>query len=142
MTTASSPPVNVGVQPASAAIDSKAESQRLGVWLERRLGSPGGPTRWYAGLGLGVASVDVPDASGPLRDGGTFDVRTEVDTEWIASLALGWERHLGRRWTVDAAVRWEEHFADWQVVDAVSGRTGEIGDYFTYGAHLGIGWRF
>jgi hypothetical protein len=124
------------------AIDAKAESQRLGVWAERRLGAAGGPSRWYTGFGVGAATIDVPDAVGPLAGGGTFHVRTEADTELIAALALGWERELGRRWLLDTALRWEQHFADWQVVDTVSGRTGAVGDYSTFGAHLGVGWRF
>ena len=127
---------------AEDAIDSKAESVRGSVWAERGFGAPEGRSRWYLGAGLGVASVDVPDAAGPLEGGGSFAIVTEADPEIILGAVAGWERQLGRRWVLDAAIRLEQHFADWQVVDTVSGRTGAVDDYLTWGAHLGIGWRF
>lgn len=49
---------------------------------------------------------------------------------------------LGRRWNLEYGVQADQHFADWKITDRVSGRTGSIDDYTTYGLHLGLTFRF
>lgn len=123
-------------------IDVLAEATVVSAWLQRDFERPGGRMAWFWGAGLGFASVDVPDASGPLEGPGTFDIRTEADTEIIASLLAGIEWRLGSRWFLEFALRADQHFADWKLTDRVSGRTGSIDDYLAYGGHLGLGFRF
>jgi hypothetical protein len=119
-----------------------AESTTVSAWAERTFGRPQGSTEWFLGAGLGLASIDVPDASGPLAGGGQFAIETEADTEIVVQLLAGVRRRLGQRWALEFALRADQHFADWQLNDRVSGRTGTIDDYLTVGGHLGLSFRF
>lgn len=128
--------------PSLEPIDVVAEATILSGWIERTYPRPGGRMDWFWGAGLGFASVDVPDATGPLAGGGTFDITTEADTEIIVSLLAGLHRRLGERWTIEFALRADQHLADWQLTDRVSGNRGAVDDYLALGGHLGIGFRF
>jgi hypothetical protein len=134
--------VGLAQDPNEEPVDALAEATVVSLWLQRNHQRSGGPTTWFWGGGVGFASVDVPDAVGPLAGGGTFDIRTEVDSEVIVSLLAGVQRNLGQRWFFEFALRADQHFADWQIEDRVSGATGSIGDYLAYGGQLGIGFRF
>jgi hypothetical protein len=123
-------------------IDALAESTVIGVAVERTYPQAGGRATWFWGVGAGVASIDVPDAIGRRRDGGEFHIRTEVGTQLVASLTAGWRRNLGEHWLLDLALGVDQHFADWQLTDTRSGARGAVDDYLTYGAQLGIGYRF
>lgn len=123
-------------------IDAIAEATILSAWIERTYPRPAGRLEWFWGAGLGYASLDVPDATGPLENGGTFDIGTEADSEVIASLLGGLHLRLGERWIIELALRADQHFADWQVMDRVSGNRGAIDDYRAVGGHLGFGFRF
>lgn len=94
------------------------------------------------GAGFSAASVDVPEVTGPRQGGGSFNIRTEVDTEIIVSLMGGVRRLLGESWFFEFALRADQHFADWTSTDQVSGTTGSVDDYAAYGGHLGFGYRF
>lgn len=124
------------------AFDVKAESTTVSAWIERTFGRPEGRAEWFLGAGLGFASLDVPDAIGPLQGGGQFSIVTEADTEFVAQLLGGVRFRFGRRLALELALRADQHFADWQMEDRVSGRTGAIDDYFAYGGHLGLSFRF
>lgn len=128
----------VGLQqdPDLPVIDAKAEATVVSAWLQRNFGP------WFLGAGLGFASVDVPDATGPLNGPGTFHVETEVDTEFLASLIAGFQWRLGERWLLEFALRGDQHFAEWIVTDRISGRTATIDDYLALGGHVGAGFRF
>lgn len=132
----------VGLQQSESleAIDALAESTTVSAWVERTFGRE--RTEWFLGAGLGFATIDVPDASGPLQGGGRFDIETEVDTEIVAQLLGGVRRRLGRRWALEFALRADQHFAEWKLRDRVSGRTGTIDDYLALGGHLGVSFRF
>lgn len=122
--------------PDLPVIDAKAEATVVSAWLQRNFGP------WFLGAGLGFASVDVPDATGPLNGPGTFDVQTEVDTEILASLIAGFQWRLGKRWLLEFSLRGDQHFAEWIVTDRISGRTARIDDYRAFGGHIGAGFRF
>ena len=123
-------------------VDVIAEATVVSAWIERTYARPAGRLDWFWGAGLGFASIDVPDAAGPLEGGGTFDIRTEADSEVIVSLLAGLHRRLGERWFLEFALRADQHFADWQVTDRVSGAKGAVDDYLALGGHFGIGFRF
>lgn len=123
-------------------IDALAESTTVSAWIERTFGRPQGRAEWFLGAGLGFATIDVPDASGPLQGGGRFDIETEVDNEIVAQLLGGVRLHFGRRWALEFALRADQHFAKWEVRDRVSGRTATIDDYRALGGHLGVSFRF
>jgi len=134
----------LGLEQSSSVepVDVLAESTTVSAWAERTFGRAPGPTEWFLGAGLGLASIDVPDASGPLAGGGQFAIETEADTEIVVQLLAGVRRQLGQRWALEFALRADQHFADWQLNDRVSGRTGTIDDYLTVGGHLGLSFRF
>lgn len=134
--------VGIEQDPSLAPIDVVAESTTFSSWLERTYRRQGRPTAWFWGAGVGLASIDVPVATGPRRDGGTFDIRTDAATEVIASLSAGMRRNLGDRWLVELALRADQHFADWKLRDSVSGASAVVDDYLAFGAHLGVGFRF
>ncbi len=123
-------------------IDVVAEATVFQLELRRAFDRPGGRWVWFLGAGLGAASIDVPDAQGPLAGPGTFDVQTEADTEIIASLLGGFQRRFGSHWFLEFSLRADQHFADWQLVDRVSGARGAVDDYLAFGGHLGLGFRF
>ena len=123
-------------------IDVLAESTTISAWLERTYRRSGGPTTWFWGVGAGIASIDVPDAAGPRRNGGRFDIHTEVDSELVASVSAGVRRDLGRRLFAEFALRADQHFAKWELTDRVSGARATVEDYLALGGHLGVGFRF
>jgi hypothetical protein len=126
--------------PSLEPIDVVAEATVISGWLQRDYER--GRTTWFWGVGLGLASIDVPDARGPLVGSGSFDIQTDADSEIIASLTAGVVRRLGERWFLEFALRADQHFADWQLTDRISGATGAIDDYLAWGGHLGFGFRF
>lgn len=123
-------------------IDVIAESTTVSAWIERTFGRPEGRTEWFLGAGLGLASIDVPDAAGPLQNGGRFDITTDVSSEIIVQLLAGARRQIGERWALEFALRADQHLAEWEVRDQVSGRTSTIDDYLALGGHLGLSFRF
>lgn len=134
--------VGLAQSPALEPIDVKAESTTISAWVERLFGNPQGRTEWFLGAGLGLATIDVPDAAGPLANGGRFDIDTEADDEVVAQLSAGVRRVLGQRWAFEFALRADQHLADWQVTDRVSGRTATVDDYLALGGHFGFLFRF
>jgi hypothetical protein len=128
--------------PAIEPVDALAESTMLQAWAERLFHPGGGATTWFVGAGLGAASVDVPDVSGAREDGGQFDVHTEVDTEIMLTAFAGVRRSFGDRWYGEFRAHANHHFADWQVEDRISGNTGAIDDYNSFGGHVAVGVRW
>jgi hypothetical protein len=128
--------------PTVGPIDALAEATALSVWAERTLTNPTRATTLFAGMGLGAAFIDVPDAAGPRADGGRFDIHTDASTELLVSLLGGVRHRFGERWYGAAALRTEQHFADWTFTDRVSGARGSVDDYLTWGAYIAVGWKW
>jgi opacity protein-like surface antigen len=128
--------------PGVDAIDALAKASTVSAWLQRNYQHAGSPYRWFWSVGLGSASVDVPNAAGPLDGGGTFDIKTSAKREFILSAGAGLQRSFGKSWFAELGVRADQHFADWKLTDRVSGRTGSIDDYLAIGVHVGLGYRF
>ena len=128
--------------PDVEVIDTTTESTVISAWGERLYGSAPHVHTWFLGAGLGHASPDVADVQGPLANGGTFDITTDAGTEILAMVSAGVRRHFGNHISVELALRLDHHFAEWDVLDRVSGRTAQTGDYTAYGLHVGFGTRF
>jgi hypothetical protein len=122
-------------------IDVIADSTVISAWMEREHRS-GQAVSFFWGGGAGIASVDVPDAAGPLEGGGTFDITTDAGQEFMATALAGVRWNLSSRWLIEFAVRADQHFADWELTDRVSGRTGSVDDYLAVGGYIGTGFRF
>lgn len=134
--------VGLPVDPDAEPIDAKAEQFIYSVLVERRFSPPDARRQWFLGARAGVADTDVPVASGPTATGEPFEVHTEVDREVIVSLFGGIRQRFGKRWFGEFVVNADQHFAAWEPVDVISGAEGRSEDYFAYGFHLGIGYRF
>lgn len=128
--------------PVLGPIDALAEATTLSVWAERTLTNPARATTLFAGMGLGAAFIDVPDATGPRADGGVFDIHTDASTEILVFLLGGVRHQFGDRWYAEAALRADQHFADWVFVDRVSGARGTVDDYLTWGVYFAAGWKW
>lgn len=127
-----------GIEP----VDALAEATTLSAWAERCFVPGNEKVTWFVGAGLGAASVDVPDVSGPRADGGAFDIHTEVRTEIILIGFAGVRRALGAHWYAEFRVHANQHFADWKVEDRVTGVTGTVEDYLSLGGQLAVGLRW
>ena len=134
--------VGIVQDPTVEVIDALAAATTVRAWVERSLSEAGSSLPFFLGAGIGAAFTDVPDVTGPRADGGTFDIRTEVDTEIIATVIGGARRMFGERWSGEVAVRAEQHFADWRSTDRVSGAQGSIDDYLTWGIQFTLAYRW
>lgn len=134
--------VGIVQSPTVGVIDALAAATTVRAWVERSLTEAGSSLHFFLGAGIGAAFTDVPDVTGPRADGGTFDIRTEVDTEIIATVIGGARRMFGERWSGEVAVRAEQHFADWRSTDRVSGAQGSIDDYLTWGIQFTLAYRW
>lgn len=129
-------------------IDSVSETDALGtmnmvtVVAERRymLNSEGWIGFWN--LGGGIADIDVDDADGDVKGGGTFDIKIDVDTEYVLIGSVGAIQRLGDHWSARYEATLEQHLADWKIEDRVTGRTDSYDDYTVYGLRIGLNYRF
>ncbi len=77
--------------------------------------------------------------TGPTDAGGTFNIKTDVDTETVLLGSIGYRYPFANsQWSLQGALRIEQHLADWEVFDRISGRVDDIDDYTVWGIHLGI----
>lgn len=134
--------VGLPLDPAADPIDAKAEQWILSALVEWSLSPADARRRWFVGAKAGVADTDVPVATGLTATGDSFEIHTEVDREVIVSMFGGIRQRFGERWFGEFVLSADQHFAAWESEDRVSGATGGNGDYFAYGLHLGIGYRF
>lgn len=123
-------------------IDAVGTSTALTGSIERTIGPPDGRWEGFLSVGVGINSVDVDDVSGPLVDGGAFDISVDAGTEVLALAGLGGRWWFGDHWGAEAQVQVQRRFADWQLVDRVSGATGTIDDYTVRGILLTVLRRF
>jgi len=134
--------VGLPIDPDAEPIDAKAEQLIYSAMVERSLSPPGARRRWFLGARIGVADTDVPVATGLTATGDTFEIHTEVDREIIVTLLGGVRQHFSGHWFGEFTLSADQHFAAWEPEDRISGATGRSDDYFAYGLHLGIGYRF
>jgi Outer membrane protein beta-barrel domain len=134
--------VGLPLDPDAEPVDAKAEQLIYSALVERSFSSPEARRRWFLGARVGIADTDVPVATGFTATGDPFEVHTEVDREVIVSLFGGVRQQFGERWFGEFTLNADQHFAAWEWEDFVSGATGRSDDYFAYGIHLGIGYRF
>jgi hypothetical protein len=134
--------VGLPLDPDAEPIDAKADQRIYSAIVERLFSEPDARRQWFAGGKLAMADTDVPAVTGLTATGETFEIHTAVDSEVIASLFGGIRQRFGKRWFGEFTLSADQHFAAWKSEDRISGATGGNGDYFAYGFHLGIGYRF
>lgn len=133
----------IGLTQASGTktVDSKSTSKTVTLWLER-MHNLNSSWDWTWQVGGGFNFVDVDRASGPSQGGGTFNISTNVDTEYLLLGGLGAEYKMSQQWIITGGARIEQHFADWKLTDSVSGTQGSVGDYRLMGISIGTRYQF
>ena len=134
--------VGLPVDPDAEPVDAKAEQTIISAMVERRFSSGDDRRQWFLGAKLGVADTNVPITTGFTATGDPYEIHTEVDRELILSLLGGVRQRFGEHWYGEFTVNADQHFAAWEPEDVISGATGRSDDYFAYGFHLGVGYRF
>jgi hypothetical protein len=137
--------VGIGLDPSfgEEAIDGTTDSTVVSAWIERRYNdAAAGGWSWFWTAGIGYAFISVDESiTGPAAGGGTFDIVTQAGDE-LHLLASGGARYSFGAWFIDAAIHAQHQFTDYDVMDRVSGATGEIGAQTLLGASLGLSYRF
>jgi hypothetical protein len=123
-------------------VDGSNDWSRLSGWIERRYGDENLGWSWHWLAGLGFASVSTEDVTGPTAAGGTWNIATDASDELHVLFGLGVRRYLGTNWAIDGTLHLEHHSTDYQLVDRVSGATGEVGSQTPWGASFGLSYRF
>ena len=134
--------VGLPIDPDAEPIDAKAEQLIYSALVEYSFSPPEARRQWFMGGRVGVADTDVPITTGETATGDPFEIHTEVDREIIVSLTGGVRQRFGDNWYGEFTVNADQHFAAWEPVDVISGAEGRSDDYFAYGFHLGVGYRF
>jgi len=73
--------------------------------------------------------------------GGTFNIATDAGTEFAVLAGIGYSASLTENLNFNASVDARENFADWKLTDSVSGASGSVGNYLTYGLRIGLNYR-
>lgn len=97
---------------------------------------------WFWSLGVGFASPNVDDVSGPIDGGGIFDLTFDVGNEIHLMGTLGSSYNFSENWSTSFSARLEHHFMDVLVTDTVSGATKKIDSQSPMGAYLSLNYRF
>jgi hypothetical protein len=134
--------LGIPVDPDDPPLDPKVDQTIVGVSVQHSFTPAEASREWFLGGELAMAFTDVPVVAGTSATGEPFEIHTEVDRELIASLLGGVRQRFGESWFVEFALRADQHFAAWEPVDQVSGAEARHDDYFAYGFHLGVGYRF
>jgi hypothetical protein len=122
--------------------DALATMNMITVVAERRYALESENWTGFWNLGGGVADIDVDNADGGVKDGGRFDIKIDVETEYVLIGSVGAMQRLGQHWSARYEATLEQHFADWDIEDQVSGRTGSFDDYTVFGLRIGMNYRF
>jgi hypothetical protein len=123
-------------------IDAVGTSIAISGFIERRYPSESVKFQWFWNVGAGLASLDFDNATGPVQGGGTFDISTSADTEFLITSSVGILQRINQNWSASYRFSLDQHIADWTVTDSVSGNTAKIDDYAIYGLRIGLNYAF
>jgi len=127
---------------SDSEIDAVGTMTMLSVIAERRFALDSDSWSGFWNLGAGINDIDMDDADGAIRGGGTYDIETDIDTELILLGGVGLLQQIGENWTGRYQLTAEHHSGDWDIRDRISGATGKIDDYAIYGLRIGLSYRF
>lgn len=123
-------------------IDAKTSSTLVRVFYERRVGTAASAWSWSWNAGLGFASPKPDTVSGPVVGGTSFNIVTDGGTEVVPSIGLGLRYRLTSALSADLGATLGHHLGKWKLRDTVSGRTGTVKGYSTFGLQLGLSYQF
>lgn len=133
--------IGITQDPAFETVDAAVDEMDISVWMERELGGDD-DLRWIYILGLGIASTDVANATGPVQGGGTFDIAIETGIEPFVLAGLGLRMPFGEGWELSSDFEARYRAMNWELVDQNSPARGEIGNELLFGFTLGVAKRF
>ncbi len=102
-------------------IKSDLEIDAVGTMLmvtvvgERRYALEDDGWTGFWNLGAGFAEIDMDDADGAIRGGGTYDIETDIDTEFILIGNVGFIQRVGKHWSARYTFSAEHHSGGWDV---------------------------
>ena len=131
----------LGINTASE-VDAIGSMTMITVVGERRYKLDSKNWAGFWSVGGGINEVDLDDVDGQIEGGGTYDIETSVDTEFVLLANAGWMQQIGKQWSARYAFTYEYHFADWEFRDKISGAKDTIDDYDLYGLRIGLNYRF
>lgn len=134
--------VGVEQDPNVDVIDAAADSTVLSGSFGRLNNETDRGFDWFWTLGIGFASPDVEDVSGPTDTGGTFDLTFDVGNEIHLMATLGTSYNFSSSWSTSFAARLEHHFMDILITDSVTGNTATIDSQSPVGAYWSLNYRF
>jgi len=134
--------VGISQDPNVDVIDALADSTVLGAAFGRLYNSTDRGFDWYWSLGIGFASPNVEDVSGPTDTGGTFDLTFDVGNEIHLMGTLGTSYNFSESWSTSFSARIEHHFMDVLVTDTVTGSSAKIDSQSPMGAYLSLNYKF
>ena len=128
--------------PDVSTIDASADSTVFSGSIGRLYNETDHGFDWFWTLGLGFASPNVDDVTGPTDTGGTFDITTDAGSEIHLMATLGSSYNFSDSWSASFSARLEHHFMDVLITDSVSGSTAQIDSQSPIGAYLSLNYRF
>lgn len=134
--------LGIPTDPDADVIDANGDYTALSGSIGRLYNETNRGFDWYWTLGLGFASPNVDDVSGPTEAGGTFDITFDVGSEIHVMGALGTSYNFSNKWSVGFTARLEHQFLDMTMTDTVSGNTTKLDSQTAMGASIGFNYRF
>jgi len=134
--------VGLEQDPDVSTIDASADSTVFSGSIGRLYNETDHGFDWFWTLGLGFASPNVDDVTGPTDTGGTFDITTDAGSEIHLMATLGSSYNFSDSWSASFSARVEHHFMDVLITDSVSGNTAKIDSQSPIGAYLSLNYRF
>jgi len=128
---------------STEVVDASADTTMFSAWIERRYNEKSRGGYWFWTAGLGVNDVDVDDARGMTLEGEDYQIKTDVDTEFVVFATAGRRHNITENWSLDYGVRLARHFGDWTVKDYESGTTKtHLDGYTVHGGFFTANYRF
>jgi len=128
---------------STKVLDASVDSTMLSIWAERRYNEPVTGGYWFWTAGAGINNADAVPVTGTTATGGTYNIKTNVDTEFVLFGSAGRRHNITDHFSFDYGVRVAGHFGDWISTDSVSGiKKAVISDYFVHGVFLTANYRF
>lgn len=134
--------VGLRQDPNVDVIDALADSTVLGAAIGRLYNKTEHGFDWFWSMGIGFASPNIDDVSGPTDSGGTFDITFDVGNEIHLMGTVGTSYNFSESWSTSFSARIEHHFMDILVTDTVTGNTAQIDSQSPMGAYLSLNYKF
>lgn len=134
--------VGIPQDAATKSIDAAASSTIFSAFMGRQYADMSEGFDWFWTAGIGVGFADVKDVSGPVANGGTFDITTKSGTEIHLITSLGTSYHFSSLWSATFVARVERHFMDHRLTDRVTDTTAKIDSQTPIGISISLHRQF